>query len=210
MATTWDNSLFGIPFGKYIALLLLAIVILFILWYFAKIARLFLLAAVTPKGRITRIVGHVDGDTVLVAARGGKPESIRLIGINTPESRKSPHMNIEPFGKEASDFTKQRLPKDQRVILIYDQEKKDKYGRTLAYLYLPNGEFYNATLVREGYAWAAKYPPNTKYADYFAQLQQDAQAHKRPIWRVYEEKGVLSKEYKKSADYKAFKREHHG
>lgn len=207
MVTT-DSSWLGIPFGKYIAIALLIIIVLFALWRLGKILRLFLVAALTPKGRITRIVGHVDGDTVLVTARGDKPESIRLIGVNTPESRKSPHMDIEPFGKEASDFTKQRLPKGQRVILLYDKEKKDKYGRTLAYLYFPSGEFYNATLVQEGYAWAAKYPPNTQYADYFEQLQQQAKARKRPIWQVYDEKGVLSKEYKKSADYKAFKRQH--
>ena len=177
-----NPDLFGLPFGKY---LLIAILILFFGWgtiRLSKLARLYFLALLTPKGRITHVVSHVDGDTIRVTPSKGhsqQTESIRLIGIDTPESRKSLYMDIAPFGKEAAEYTKARLPKGQRVILIYDQEKQDKFGRTLAYLFLPNGEFFNASLLREGYAWTAQYPPNLKYATYFDKLQVKAQAVSR-------------------------------
>lgn len=190
--------------------ILIIILFLFVGWgffKFSKLARLYLLALLTPKGRITYVVSHVDGDTVRVVptkGQGQETESIRLIGIDTPESRKSLYMDIAPFGKEASDYTKMRLPKGQRVILIYDQARQDKFGRTLAYLYLPNGEFYNATLLSEGYAWTAQYPPNLKYADYFEKLQEKAKAEEKPLWKVYESKGILTKKFKRSSEYRKF------
>jgi len=202
-----DPHLFGLPFGKYFLALILLLLIGWMLSWLLKLARLYTLAFLTPKGRVTRIVSHVDGDTIRVVPEKGhtkNTESIRLIGIDTPESRKSLYMDIAPFGKEASEYTKMRLPKGQRVILIYDQAKQDKFGRTLAYLYLPKGEFFNASLLRDGYAWTAQYPPNVKYAAYFEKLQVKAQAKAKPIWKIYEKKGVLTKEFKKSADYRKF------
>jgi micrococcal nuclease len=192
---------------SYILAIVFFLLISWAVFKFSRLARLYLLALLTPKGRITHIVSHVDGDTVRVVPaknQGHETESIRLIGIDTPESRKSLYMDIAPFGKEAAEYTKMRLPKGQRVILIFDQQKQDKFGRTLAYLYLPNGEFYNASLLSNGYAWTAQYPPNLKYAAFFEELQEKAKAKEKPIWKVYESKGVLTKKFKRSAEYRKF------
>ncbi len=203
----------GIPQGSYLAAALLLLTLVMLLWLGARrlwfMAGLYLLL-LTLKARMTRVVGHVDGDTVKVEPpnTGEEPVSIRMIGVDTPESRKSLYMNIAPFGKQASDFTKQRLPRGQKIILVYDVEKTDKFGRELAYIYLPNGEFFNATLIKQGYAWAASYPPNVKYKNYFDTLQAKAQANKMPIWTIYDSHKVLRANYKKSHEYRAFKKKY--
>ncbi len=209
-----NPDLFGIHQGRYIAAALLVLTVLLLLWlslrWIWRVGGLYFLAIFTFKGRITRVVGHVDGDTIKVEPpqRGEEPVSIRMIGVDTPESRKSLYMDTAPFGKEASDYTRQRLPRWQKVILLYDKEKNDKFGRELAYVYLPNGEFYNASLLKAGYAWAAPYAPNLKYQTYFERLQAQAQKKNMPIWQVYDNKKELKSSYKKTHDYRAFKKKH--
>jgi endonuclease YncB( thermonuclease family) len=127
-----------------------------------------------------------------------------MIGIDTPESLKSMYMNVAPFGKEAALYTHKRLTKGTRVILIYGKLPYDKFGRELVYIYLPFGEFYNATLVRKGYAFAKEYPPNTKYSKYLNKLSERAKRRKRNMWMVYQEIGILRKDYKHSKQYKKF------
>ena len=90
----------------------------------------------------------VDGDTIIVQGVG----RVRLIGVDTPETV-HPRRPVECFGKEASAFTK-RLLHGQRVRLEYDQERTDRYGRTLAYVYLSSGTFANAEIIRQGYGHA--------------------------------------------------------
>ena len=160
-----NPDLLGIPYGSYIFAILLGAAILAVLWmllsYSFHMLRLYFMVIFTPWGRFSRIVSHVDGDTVKVepAEKDGDPVSIRLIGVDTPESRRSKYMKIAPFGKEAANYTKSRLLRWQRILVIYDKAKLDKFGRELAYLYLPNGEFFNATLLKEGYGWASHYKP---------------------------------------------------
>lgn len=205
----------GVPNGSYIAVGILWLVLLLLLWLGLRwlwfMSGLYLLL-LTSKARMTRVVGHVDGDTLKVepAKAGDKPVSVRMIGVDTPESRKSLYMDIAPFGKEAADFTKQRLPCEQQIILLYDVEKTDKFGRELAYVFLSKGEFFNATLLKQGYAWAAAYPPNTKYKAYFEQLQATAQAKNKPIWQIYDGKKELKDSYKKTPEYRAFKKKYGG
>ncbi len=209
---TQNPDLFGISKGRYIAAGILLLLLLWLVWrgisWLGSVTSLYFLAALTPKARMTRIVGHVDGDTVKVEApnKGDKPVSIRFIGVDTPESRRSLYMKIAPFGQQASDYTKRRLPRGQKVILRYDKTRNDKFGRELAYIYLPNGEFYNATLLKKGYAWAAQYAPNLKHKAHFDRLQRVAQKKKKPIWCVYDDSKTLSQAYKNSADYRAFQK----
>jgi len=210
---TQNPDILGIPNGSYIVAVLLMVGVLVLLWLGLRwlwyMSGLYLLI-LTSKARMSRVVGHVDGDTLKVEPpnTGEDPISVRLIGVDTPESRKSMYMKIAPFGKDASDFTKQRLPRWQKIILIYDVDKKDKFGRELAYVYLPNGEFYNATLIKQGYAWAASYPPNIKYKAYFERLQAKAQKKDMPIWQIYDGKKELKDSYKKTPEYKAFKKKY--
>jgi len=125
------------------------------------------------------VVRVIDGDTFVCKFKGTKEEKIRLIGVDTPET-KHPRKPVEYFGKEASAFTK-RMVEGKRVKLGYDWQRKDRYGRTLAYVYLEDGTFLNAEIIKEGYGFAyTKYP--FKYLDEFRELQKEARLNKRGLW----------------------------
>ena len=97
----------------------------------------------------THIVQRViDGDTIEL----NNGEIVRLIGVDTPET-KHPQKPVEYYGKEASAFTKKML-EGKQVRLEYDQQRKGKYQRTLAYVYLMNGTFLNAEIIKQGYGHA--------------------------------------------------------
>lgn len=160
------------------------------------------------KGKITRVYKAVDGDTIHVGSSKKNKKTVRLIGVDTPESLRSMYMDVQPFGKEASDYTKKRLKKGKRVVLRYDKEKQDKFGRLLAYVYLGNGELYNATLVKHGYAFAKRYKPNVSKAPYFEKLEQKAKSQKKGLWKIYKNPKELRAQYKKSAAYRKFKMKH--
>ena len=117
----------------------------------------------------------VDGDTIIVSGVG----RVRLIGVDTPESV-DPRRPVEFFGKEAGAFTR-RLVDGKRVRLEYDWERTDRYGRTLAYVYLPGGTFVNAEIIRRGYGHAyTRFP--FKYLERFRQLEREARAAGRGLW----------------------------
>ena len=97
--------------------------------------------------RCTRVI---DGDTIIL----NNGERVRLIGVDTPET-KHPRKPVEYYGKEASAFTKKMI-EGKEVRLEYDWQRKDKYGRTLAYVYLKNGTFLNAEIVKQGYGHIKK------------------------------------------------------
>lgn len=120
----------------------------------------------------------VDGDTIQVLYKG-KKESVRLIGVDTPETV-HPSKPVQPYGPEASAFTKEHLT-GKDVGLEFDVEQRDKYGRLLAYVWLGN-EMFNRTLVREGYAQMATFPPNVRHVDEFKALQQEAREAHRGLW----------------------------
>lgn len=127
--------------------------------------------------RVTRII---DGDTFYID-RDGREERIRLIGIDAPESRKSARKDVQYFGREAKDYLT-KLLKGKKVRLEYDATRLDQYKRTLAYAYLEDGLFLNATLIEQGYATALTVPPNVKYAGRFIDLQRQAREHKKGLW----------------------------
>jgi endonuclease YncB( thermonuclease family) len=134
-------------------------------------------AAALVAATVTRVV---DGDTIEVRTAAGTTEKVRLIGVDTPETV-HPTKGVQPYGPEASAFTKERLT-GQAVQLEMDAEQRDKYGRLLAYVYLPNGTMFNATLVDEGYAQLMTYPPNVKYVEVFKALQTTAREANRGLW----------------------------
>ena len=117
----------------------------------------------------------VDGDTIIVQGVG----RVRLIGVDTPETV-HPRRPVECFGKEASAYTK-RLLHEQHVRLEYDQERTDRYGRTLAYVYLSNGTLANAEIVRQGYGHAyTRFP--FRHLDEFRQHEREARQGERGLW----------------------------
>jgi len=121
----------------------------------------------------------VDGDTIIVDF-GGKAEKVRMIGIDTPESVHPDESRNTPEGKIASDFTKSQL-EGRSVQLEFDVEERDKYGRMLAYVWI-DGVMYNKTLLSEGYAKIATFPPNVKYVDDFKALEKQARELKKGFW----------------------------
>jgi micrococcal nuclease len=125
---------------------------------------------------VTRVV---DGDTAHVEI-AGRDVTVRFIGIDTPETV-APDQPVECYGPEASAYTEQRL-EGERVRLEYDVERTDRYGRTLAYVWLGD-ELFNETLVREGYALVTTFPPDVKYVERFVAAQRDAREHFRGLWR---------------------------
>lgn len=113
----------------------------------------------------TEVIRVVDGDTIKVNI-SGEVESLRLIGVDTPESVHPKKEKNVPEGKIASDYVK-NLIEGEDVYVEFDVEERDRYGRYLAYIYLEDGEMLNNKLVKEGYAQLSTYPPNVRYVDMF-------------------------------------------
>jgi endonuclease YncB( thermonuclease family) len=126
-----------------------------------------------------RVERVVDGDT-FVAAIAGRSERVRLIGVDTPETV-DPDRPVQPYGKEASSFAKRMLT-HRTVRLEGDVEPRDRYGRLLAYVWLPDGTFWNALLAAEGYAQLITIPPDVSYAGLFRDLVGEARAANRGLW----------------------------
>jgi len=127
-----------------------------------------------------QVVRVVDGDTAQMEVDGGE-EGVRFIGVDTPESV-APGQPVECFGKKASRFTT-GLIEGERVTLRFGAERRDRYNRLLAYVYLGD-RFVNAELVRLGYARTLEIAPNVDFAERFAELQQHAANAGRGLWGV--------------------------
>ena len=140
-----------------------------------------------PTGPVTAQVTHVvDGDTIDVRMPDGDEESVRYIGIDTPETVK-PDTPVQCGGPEAHAVN-ERLVGGRTVTLRFDAERRDVYGRLLAYVYLPRAGrgghalFVNAELVRRGLARTLTIPPNDSFASLFARLAARAGAESRGLW----------------------------
>ena len=126
------------------------------------------------------VVRVVDGDTIHVQV-DGRRETVRYIGVDTPESVK-PGASVECFAKRASALN-ERLVAGERVRLVLDAEARDRYGRLLAYVYRArDGLFVNAALVRRGHAVALTIPPNVAHADELRRLAASARRTGRGLW----------------------------
>jgi micrococcal nuclease len=136
--------------------------------------------APTPQGSSVRaeVVRVIDGDTIEVSI-GGHTDDVRYIGIDTPETVK-PGTPVQCFGPRAHDLN-ERLVDGREVRLVFDDERRDVYGRLLAYVHV--GErFVNAELVRRGYARTLTIPPNDTHAGLFHRLAAAAGRAGRGLW----------------------------
>jgi endonuclease YncB( thermonuclease family) len=132
----------------------------------------------------TTVSSVVDGDTLKIDWNG-KTESIRLIGVDTPETV-HPNKPVQEYGKEASDFTKNALT-GATIYVELDVEERDRYGRLLGYVYTEDGAMFNARLVAEGYGQVATFPPNVRWVSLFQALQTDARENSRGLWSATEQ-----------------------
>jgi micrococcal nuclease len=126
---------------------------------------------------MTRVV---DGDTA-EARLSGASIDVRLIGVDTPETV-HPFEPVECFGPAASSFTRRSL-EGERIRLEFDVQRRDQYGRTLAYVWLGD-RLFNRVLVARGFAQVATYPPNVKYVEQFIRAQRSAREHDRGLWKA--------------------------
>jgi micrococcal nuclease len=134
------------------------------------------------------IVSVVDGDTVVVRL-DGRDENVRLIGIDTPET-KHPTKPVQCLGPEATDFLTGLLPTGTPVRLERDVEGRDRYGRLLAYVYRSeDGLFVNLEIARQGFARPLVIEPNVAHAGDVAEATQAAQAAGRGLWSACVDEG---------------------
>ena len=146
-------------------------VALFVLVALAALCSLWL----PPPALAERVRRVVDGDTIVLSSG----ERVRYIGIDTPET-KDPRRPVEFMGREASEYNR-RLVEGKVVRLEYDLDRRDRYGRTLAYVYV-DSVFVNAELVRQGFAQVSTFPPNVRYQELFLKLQKEAREAGRGLW----------------------------
>jgi len=122
-----------------------------------------------------RVRQVIDGDTLTVSGIG----AVRLIGVDAPEKRGG-FREAEPFGEEATAFLK-RLAEGKLVRLEYDGDRKDRYNRTLAYVFLEDGTLVNEAVIRGG--WAETYRSFTfRRKPDFQAAERDARAARRGMW----------------------------
>lgn len=136
----------------------------------------------SPYRYVKAHVSHVaDGDTIQVEYKGRK-HNVRLLYIDTPESV-MPGVKPQAFSKEASSMAV-RLMLHRKVVLLFEKGLRDRYGRLLAQVFLNNGTNIGAVLVRNGYARAVSFSPNTRYKAYYYKLEESALEEKRGMWRL--------------------------
>ena len=141
----------------------------------------------TPAGHAVsaQVVRVIDGDTIEVSI-GGQEEDVRYIGVDTPETVK-PGTPVQCYGPQAS-AENHRLVDGRTVRLVFDRERRDVYGRLLAYVYTGapgeagKSRFVNASLVRGGYARTLTIPPNTAHVSLLGRLQARAGRAGRGLW----------------------------
>jgi len=123
-----------------------------------------------------------DGDTVVLTTG----QRVRYIGLNAPEIDHA-DQKAQPYGYQARSFNKD-LIFSKRIRLEYDDERVDRYGRLLAYVFLEDGSFLNARLLREGMAFYLYHPANIKYDQSLLKAQQEAMELKKGLWRNWRDK----------------------
>jgi len=142
-----------------------------------------LLSSVVQAAEVVGVKWVDDGDTILL--KDGR--RVRYIGINAPEvAHPEKGRAAEPFGEAATKQNK-FLVHGHRVRLDFDREKKDHYGRVLAYVYLEDGTFVNLKMIEKGYAFALSIKPNTRFEHMFLKAQRRAMKAKVGIWNEWKE-----------------------
>lgn len=135
----------------------------------------------TPFAEVPTVVSVVDGDTVRIRI-GHTVETVRLIGIDTPET-KDPRRPVGCYGPEASARTRELLPKGTVVEVVPDSELRDTFGRLLAYVTrVDDGVFVNLRLAAEGYAEVLSITPNTTHAAEIRAAVDSARAAGLGLW----------------------------
>jgi micrococcal nuclease len=130
----------------------------------------------TSHAEIYKVKRVIDGDTLLLI----NGERVRLIGVDTPET-KHPQKPVQYFGREAYLFTKEMVD-GKEARFEFDRQKRDRYGRLLAYVYLLDGTFLNAEIIKQGYGFAyTRFP--FKYMEEFRRYEREARDKRKGLRR---------------------------
>ncbi len=164
--------------------------------YFKPLSFVFVLTLLSSSlhaQQTTTVIRVVDGDTLKVRY-WGKEESIRLNGIDTPESRVNKKAKrdakksgqdiktITSMGKRATEFVESLVKSGDLITIEFDAQQRDRYRRLLGYVYLSNGKMLNEEIVKAGYANVMTIPPNVKYQDRFLKAYKQARKTERGLW----------------------------
>ncbi len=153
---------------------------------------IFIFIQIFPSQKITQKVNNntyivkrvIDGDTIELTNK----QIVRYIGVDSPELH-HPKKPVECFASASAQFNK-KLVEGKTVTLEKDISETDKYKRLLRYVYVDDSStssgqiFVNKKLIDEGYAYAATFPPDVKYADVFQKAQQEAMGNKKGLWNL--------------------------
>lgn len=134
------------------------------------------------------VTRHVDGDTFYVSFHGQDPVKLRLVGVDTPETR-HPTKPIQCYGPQASHFISSFLPVGTEVRILADWPFKDRYDRLLAYVYTQTIDGWinvNEFLVRRGFA-RASHRFNYAHKQRHLELESTAQQEQAGLWGACEE-----------------------
>ena len=127
-----------------------------------------------------RVVRAVDGDTLVVQRTSGAQERIRVIGVDTPEDV-APGRPVQCWSRRAAAFTAHAL-QGRDVLLVPGRERRDRYGRTLAYVTRTDGFALEDALLRGGYARTLAIAPNIDHEARYAELELQARRSGRGLW----------------------------
>lgn len=134
-----------------------------------------------PQSAAYKVARVIDGDTMAVEI-SGKTETVRLIGVNAPESV-DPRRTVECFGKESSDKAKEILNnKSVKLEMDEAQEDRDKYGRLLRYVFLEDGTNFNKMMITGGFAYEYTYDLPYKYQSEFKEAEKEAREAQKGLW----------------------------
>lgn len=134
-----------------------------------------------PKKDLFKVVKVIDGDTIQVDIKG-KIETVRLIGVDAPESV-DPRKPVQCFGKEASNKAKEVLERKYVKLLVdRSQGDKDKYGRLVRYVFLEDGANFNKIMIAEGYAHESTYQTPYEYQTEFREAEKEARENRKGLW----------------------------
>jgi micrococcal nuclease len=147
----------------------------------------------SERGVSVTVIRVIDGDTLRVEFQG-RAESVRLIGVDTPESRINKKARgdaersgkdvaaILAMGKRATEFVRRLVKPGDILQLEFDVKERNHYRRLLAYVYLDDGRMLNEVIVREGYGVVMTVPPNVKYVDRFTSAMRESREAGRGLW----------------------------
>jgi micrococcal nuclease len=145
-----------------------------------------------PRTLPAEVISITDGDTIVIRLQGRK-ERVHLIGINAPESQENPKAKkdslrtgedlktIIEMGQRSTRFVKTVLRPVDHVSIEFDVQERDRFGRLLGYVWLPDGRMLNEEIVRAGYANLMTYPPNVKYWERLEKACRDAREAKKGL-----------------------------